>query len=210
MIDHLVRRALADALAMVFPVWCAGCDAPGELLCPGCRGALTPDVRCRRVGDLTVYSALGFEGVTARVIRAIKEEGRTSLVGRLAPALAVAVGAAGRGALVVPMPATLAARRRRGYALPTLLCRSAGLAPRALLRTQGARADQRGLDRAERIRNVVGAFRAHPDAQGRDIVLVDDVITTGATLREAALTLRQAGARVVAAATVAATPARRP
>lgn len=211
-----VRAALADALDVLFPAWCAGCDEPGGPLCPECRIALTPDIRRRTLaGGLEVVSALAFDGVAARALRACKEDGRTSLARPLGHALRAAVSVAlapfrdqgGARVAIVPVPTSRAAMRRRGYAVAGLLVRGAGLSATRLLVPARAGDDQRTLGREERARNVRGTLRARP-AGGRTVVIVDDVVTTGATLAEAARVLREAGAQVVAAATVAATPLR--
>lgn len=207
-----IRAALSGALSVVLPTWCAGCDGPDTALCEGCRGDLAPDVRVRRLDGLTVWSGLPFEGVPARVLRACKEDGRTSVATALAPALAAAAASALADApaglvRVVPVPTSPAAMRRRGYRVAELLARRAGLHPRRLLTTGGAAADQRGLGRSEREGNVAGSMRAHGIA-GCRVLVVDDVVTTGATLREAARALADAGAHVIGAATVAATPRR--
>lgn len=213
MTDHPLREgiatALAVALSVVFPTWCVGCDAPDLPLCPICRAELVPCVSVRHLEGLAVYSALPFDGVAARILRAAKEEGRTGLLGALAPALRATVEAAredaGPGTLtLVPIPVSPAAMRRRGYRVVELLCRGARLPSHRLLRTHGHAADQRSLGAAERRQNVAGSFRAH-GLGGRRVLLVDDVITTGATLTEAARTLAEAGAHVVAAVTVAST-----
>lgn len=165
----------------------------------------------RTVGDLEVRSAVAFDGVAARVVRAFKEDGRTMLARPLGRALAAAVirsdGVMWSDAVVVPVPSSRAAFRRRGYAVAELLARRAGLSPRMLLLPARAAADQRGLRRDERARNVAHTMRAR-HAEGLRAVVVDDVVTTGATLREAARALTAAGATVVGAATVAATPRR--
>ena len=98
--------------------------------------------------------------------------------------------------------------RRRGFRVVELIAARAGLAPQRVLRATGTAADQRGLRSADRERNVRGSMRARtPRAlEGRRVLLVDDVVTTGATLREAARALAAAGATVVGAATVASTP----
>jgi len=204
-----LRDALAAALALAFPVWCAGCDLPDAALCPSCRARLEPLVAVRRVGTLDVHSALVFDGVVARVVRAFKEDGRTGLAAALAPALAAAVGSTGSGAVVVAVPTSRAAMRRRGYRPVELVCRRAGLVPEHLLQIVRATADQRGLPREARVANVAGSMRARPAAAGARVVVVDDVVTTGATLTEAVRALRAAGAVVVGAATLAATPSRR-
>lgn len=200
-----LSSALADAFSLVFPTWCAGCDAPDVALCPACRAELAPRPLSRTLAcGLLVRSALPFDGVAARAIRALKEDGRTELASPLGRALAVVVPP---GAVVVPIPSSSAGMRRRGYAVAALLARAGGLRPRRLLRTTRHAEDQRGLGRDERERNVAGVFAARP-AAGLRVVIVDDVVTTGATLAAAAGALRAAGAHVVGAATVAATARR--
>lgn len=210
-----VRDACADALALLLPVSCAGCDEPDVALCEVCALDLAPAPRRRRVdapgGAVDVWSGLVFEGVAARVLRAVKENGRTGLAPALAPALAAALARAnGSDAVVVPMPTSRVAYRRRGFRVPDLLLRRAGQRPQRLLRHARATADQRGLDRAARRRNVSSSLTATRDAAGQRVIVVDDVVTTGASLAEAVRALRDAGAEVVAAVTLAATPRRHP
>lgn len=209
-----VSTALSGALALVFPVWCVGCDLPDVALCAACRDALAPRTLRRRLDGLSVHSGLAFEGVAARALRAAKEEGRTRLLSALAPALTTAVDAAlrsvgGGGApvMLVPVPTSAAAMRRRGYRVVEILAARAALPTRRLLTVGGSTADQRTLGRRERAENVSGRMHAR-GAEGRRVILLDDVVTTGATLREATRALVAAGAQVVGAATVASTPRR--
>lgn len=203
-----LRSALADALALVFPVVCAGCGALDIALCAPCRGMLHPAVTHRTLaGGLEVRSGLVFDGVPARVMRALKEEGRTALARAFAPALAAAASAGPSFDAVAVLPTSRAAMRRRGYRVPELLASRAGLVPERMLVTSRSTADQRALGREQRTHNVAGSLRSR-DAAGLRVLLVDDVVTTGATLAEAARALRVAGATVVGAATVAATPRR--
>jgi predicted amidophosphoribosyltransferase len=90
-----------------------------------------------------------------------------------------------------------------------LVAQRAGLRTARLLVTARATADQRGLDRDARRRNVAHALGAR-DAAGLRVLVIDDVLTTGATLEEAVRALRAGGAEVVGAATIAATPRRAP
>lgn len=204
----------AEALALLFPVSCAGCGDPGVALCAACRSALTPAV-VRRVlpSGLTVWSGARFEGPVASALRAMKRDGRTGLARALGPALGAALASAARdgpggsGLVVVPVPTSRAAIRRRGFRVVELLARRAGVAPARLLVIDRRTADQRGLGRAERRSNVAGSMRARR-VDGLSVVVIDDVVTTGATLEEASRALSAAGARVIAAATVAATPRR--
>jgi predicted amidophosphoribosyltransferase len=207
-----VRVALAEALSLVLPVWCAGCDAPDASLCPSCRAAFSASGVARTLpGGLVVRSAAVFQTSAARVVRALKEDGRTDLARPLGAALA-AVAGEHAGVTAVPIPSSRASFRRRGYAVAELLARRGGLEPADLLRVEGRTHDQRTLGRASRARNVAGAFavRRGADPAGLRVLLVDDVVTTGATLAEAARVLQAAGARVQGAVTLAATPLRHP
>lgn len=90
-----------------------------------------------------------------------------------------------------------------------VLARRAGVrAVRALALASEPRSEQKALGRADRERNLRGAFRARWRMDGVAVILLDDVVTTGATLDEARRALEAAGARVVAAAVVATTPMR--
>lgn len=210
-----VREALAQALALVLPVVCAGCGEPDVSLCEVCADALRPAPHRQALlpdgpaGGFPVWSGLRFEGVASRVLRALKEEGRTGLARDLAPALAAAVAASAHPtALLVPIPTSRAAFRRRGYRVVDLVAARAGLRVAPLLVQTRRTADQRGLDQERRRENVAGSLRAR-DVAARRVIVLDDVVTTGATLGEAVRALSHGGAEVVGAATIAATPLRR-
>lgn len=204
---------LADELAaFVLSASCAGCDAPGTLLCDGCRHSLAArPVRTTTPEGMPVTAALAFDGVAARCVRRLKEEGETLLARPLGAALGE-IGASVRtdhpAALPVPVPTGRGAFRRRGYRVPELLIRHAGQRPARLLTPAQRTEDQRGLDLDERRRNVAGSMRVRRAGQGRDVLVFDDVVTTGATLDEAARALTAAGYRVCGAVALAATPRR--
>lgn len=206
----LVRTACRDALALLLPVVCAGCGAPDTELCDRCTVALEAAPSPRTIdadgGAFVVWSGVPFEGVAARVVRSMKEDGRTGLARSLAPALRAAVARLdASNAVVVPLPTSRASYRVRGFRVPDLLAARAGLPVVRALRAARRTRDQRGLDRAARRRNVAQSLHAR-GVRGRRVIVVDDVVTTGATLAEAVRALRAAGAVVVGAATVAATP----
>lgn len=205
-------RAIGTELAaLILAACCAGCDTPGELLCERCRAQLSPTPSdFTTPGGLRVRAALTYDAVAARCIRRLKGEGETLLARPLGDALAGVLRAAlTPEAIAVPVPTSRSAFRRRGYRVPDLLMRRAGVAPRRLLLPARPTADQRGLGAQERADNVRGSMRVRARGDGAEVVLVDDVVTTGATFDEAARVLGSAGFRVVAAVALAATPLHR-
>jgi ComF family protein len=108
---------------------------------------------------------------------------------------------------IVPVPMSRAKERRRGYNQAELLARAlarrAGIGCSLLLVRRDDRETQSLLDRDHRAANVRGAFTASPDVKGKSILIVDDICTTGETLRACAKELRRAGAVRVAAVAVA-------
>ncbi|SDQ80353.1 ComF family protein [Microbacterium sp. cf332] len=200
------RDHLADALDFVMPVWCASCDEPGRILCARCLATL-PQPECRQIDGLDVWSVTRYEAAAGRIVRALKEAGTTGLARPLGGALSqLLIGAGWCDLELVPVPTSRAGLRRRGYAVPDLLARRTGAPVRRLLRLQRRVADQRRLGRADRQRNVAGSFVAHPG--DGPVVVLDDVVTTGATLLEARRALRAAGRDVLGAVVVADTPRR--
>ena len=158
-----------------------------------------------------------YEGVLRKVLHLFKYQGMRLLAAPLAERMARVFnqerwGQAGfHGLVAVPLaPARL---RQRGYNQAELLARHLGRriglpVLKETCRRVRATAVQTGLTRPQRLENVRGAFAPGPRAAlvaGRDLLLVDDVLTTGATLSACARALRQAGARRVSALTVART-----
>jgi predicted amidophosphoribosyltransferase len=176
------------------------------------------------------FASSAYDGVMRSVLLEYKERGRLCLRFDLARSLIVAVFAAvtatgvrlplsQRSILLVPVPSTPATRRARGHdpvgALATIAARqlrALDIDARAVRALQQARSvdDQAGLDLAGRWANLAGAFAvSRPDrVRSREVIVVDDIVTTGATALEAARALSVAGSSVLAVASVAATPRR--
>lgn len=199
---------------MVLPLECGGCGAPGTRWCPRCAATLrvtadAPHVVTPRVDPGVPVFGLGrYAGVRRRAVVALKEHGRRDLVPPLARALALGIdrlitwGIVPAALVVVPAPTRRLSARRRGGDPVTRIAAAAtahgpGLQVVPALRTTAFVRDSVGLGTAARQRNIAGRVRltAHPAG---DVLVVDDVVTTGATAREAVGTLREGGVRVSA------------
>ncbi|GAA4091315.1 ComF family protein [Actinomadura miaoliensis] len=222
-------RFLNDLLDLVLTELCAGCGVAAGLLCRRCATWL--ETPARRVtwptslppGLPCPWTVAAYEGPVRSMLVAHKERGRTELARPLGAALARAVQAAlsepgsprDPPTALVPVPSARSAVRQRGHdptrrmtdaALREL--RTTGLVRLDALRHRRRVADQAGLTAAERATNLKDALEPRRPLPGHRVVLVDDVITTGATLTEAARALTEAGATVIATATLATTPRR--
>lgn len=196
-----VLDLFAAAMALVAPHSCPGCDGPSDRLragfCPACAPLLEPAPAALRP-PAGVAAPYAYGGPLADAIRRYKYAGRHDLAAPLGALLAQVAGDyAGRVDRVVPMPMHPRARQERGYDHVALLCRPLARRLRArvdrsALQRQRRGSPQAGLSAAGRLANVLGAFVAGPVAPGARLLLVDDVRTSGATLAEAALTLRRA------------------
>lgn len=202
------RSAVLDALAFLSPVECAGCGAPDRALCDNCRAALVAAVTPRTLSDgSTVYTALRYEGVVRRAVLALKESGRTDTAKALSVPFAAALSRAWEpGAEFLSVPTSRAAWRRRGYDPVALLAKRAGISRANVLRITRRTASQKTLGLLERAQNLSGSIESRMPLAGRRFILIDDVVTTGATLAEASRAVTEAGGEVVGRAALAFTP----
>ncbi len=184
---------------------CAACVGPYALLeggCADCRGRPLPFEAALRLGP---YERLLRE--LAPRLKYHSGEGLAEVLGELWGEHAAAQFRAAGAEVIVPVPLHWLRRLGRGYnqsaAIAGGVARALGLPCRPWLRRVRNTPKQVGRSFAARQENVRGAFRARRGAQvaGRSVLLVDDVMTTGATVGEAARALREAGAaRVIVAA----------
>ncbi|OBH87994.1 ComF family protein [Mycobacterium scrofulaceum] len=208
-------------LDLILPLQCGGCGAPSTRWCAACARELSvaadqPHVMSPRVDPQVPVFALGrYAGARRAAILALKEHGRTDLVGPLAGALAIGVhrllswGIVDVPLTVVPAPTRRSAARRRGGDPVTRLARAAvaghpAIAVAPALRMRALVRDSVGLGTTARERNIAGRVLLRRTPPRTEVLIVDDVVTTGATARESVRVLRAAGVRVTAVLTVAA------
>jgi len=228
-----IVTALLDAGAdLLLGSACVGCSEPGRILCPTCRRGLPADAAVAwptptPEGLVPPFATGPYEETLRAMILGHKERRLLGLTRPLGDLLAASVlAAAGPDApvLLVPVPSRPSAVRARGHDPTLAMTRRAGRCLRALgrdvavarlLRTRPGVADQAGLDAGQRRANLAGsmasparAVRRHAGRRAH-VVVCDDVITTGATAREAQRALEASGVPVLAVAAVAATVRRR-
>jgi ComF family protein len=219
----------AAALDVAFPAACSGCGREGDPLCPDCATAL--DARLELPGGVPIGMPVDlpapllqlewcapFAGSVRAALHDLKYSGERRLAQPLGSAIARRWRRVGTGAtVVVPVPVHAERERHRGYDQAALIAAVAaaelGLPYGRALERGRATVAQFELGREDRAANVAGAFRVrrHPihGPRGQSpiadqwILLVDDVVTTGATLASCAMALREAGAVAVSAITVA-------
>jgi predicted amidophosphoribosyltransferase len=209
-------------LDLVLPLECGGCGAPSTRWCPACARQLAvkadePHLITPRVDPGVPVLSLGrYAGARRQAIVAVKEHGRADLIAPLAVALQTGLqrlrtgGVVGAPLTVVPAPTRRSAARRRGGDPVTRMARAAtadlpdihvvqALRLRALVR------DSVGLSSADRQRNIVGRVKITKPVEGlaTGVLVVDDIVTTGATACESVRILQIAGAQVAGVLAIA-------
>lgn len=242
--------AAAEVLALAAPVDCVCCGAEDLALCGGCerqvrqlmRRPFRAEAQAPALMDvdgsvlLPVVAAGAYRAELAQAVLSFKSHGQGQLAEVLSRGLARAIRAAAGdapGLLLVPVPTSSGAYRKRGFSpVHVLLARIRRIeapesgprtgytalhalrktGPRTARRLPGTRGahGQKGLGRGDRAQRVRGSMRVRrgllaPEVNGRPCIIVDDVLTTGATVAEAARALRAAGAVVRGAVVIAAT-----
>ncbi len=225
MLSGKALDVLSDLLDLVLPRACAACGLAGQQLCRDCRAGLlaAPVGKVRPTpcpSGLPQVTAVGpYRGGLQRLLLAHKERGALALTAPLGEALAHAAAlhlAPAQAIVLCPIPSSSRAIRSRGHDHAVRLAQAAARSlaaaghpcvVRVLLGSVRKIADQSGLSTQERALNLTGALAARGPVEGQ-VLLLDDVLTTGATLAEAARALRLVGHPVLGAAVVAATERR--
>lgn len=213
-------RLIGELVELVLPVSCVCCGRPGALWCVGCRPVSQPEPAPLAQAPPT-YAAGDYDTELRTALLSYKERGHRALLGPLAGYLADAVDVAvrtlvpdGPRPVLVPVPSTRAAARQRGgdhvRRLARVVAREHGLPVVPAVHLIGPVADSAGLSPARRAANLAGRMHAAPAPDGRPALIVDDIVTTGATLAEVARALAAAAWPVAGAAVIGATRRRWP
>ncbi|MDH4358322.1 MAG: ComF family protein [Candidatus Berkelbacteria bacterium] len=199
--------SVCDSCLEVLPRARLGClrcgrKNPYGLYCPKCRGRFTPD---------RVLACYKFEGASRELIHSFKYEDITALASPVVIQMAKLVRGDEdyKNFVLVPIPLSRKRRAFRGYNQAELLCRELsemlGLKwVEILCRTKGRASQVQVGSKAERRRNVKNSFDVAAKLNlPKKVILVDDVITSGATVEEATKVLKRAGAEVVVCLAIA-------
>jgi predicted amidophosphoribosyltransferase len=206
-------------LDLVLPLECGGCGAPSTRWCGACAKELAvkadePHLITPRVDPGVPILSLGrYAGARREAIVAVKEHGRADLIAPLAVALKaglqrlLAWGVLDTPLTVVSAPTRRTAARRRGGDPVTRMARVAAAGLRDIdviqaLRLRAMVRDSVGLSGADRQRNIAGRVKIIKPVAG-DVLVVDDIVTTGATASESVRALHIAGVHVAAVLAIA-------
>ncbi len=183
--------SFSEVTQLLFPSRCFGCQKIGPSICSECRSSWHPHYYRTKVDGLTVHSSLLYTPTASKIILAAKESGLKRADELVIDAIVLALQ---RSKLdltlsrLVPIPSSKSSQRRRGRSFIVDLVHQislrTGIEVVDCLQLSRRVLDQSGLHRQERSTNLAGAFRVSSHVRG-ELILVDDVVTTGATLREA-------------------------
>jgi ComF family protein len=198
-------RALKELIDLVVPSRCAICDRAGADLCEACNEELELRVREEVRNQIRMISVADYDEKVSKLLVAFKDKSQSSLSRVLAKSLSIAIDHLPKLSelvYLVPAPSRSENFALRGYVPGLLIVQQlVRLAPSQFatldcLRFLRSVRDQVGLDSSQRQQNLRGAMMVNQPVAGRVCVVVDDVITTGATTTEAHRALSLAGAIV--------------
>jgi ComF family protein len=210
---------LDTLLSTIAPHECLNCSAEGKLLCISCTKLLdsVPEAcyRCRKLSDggktckscrsssdlFIVRAATIYKGLAKELVWQLKFQGTQAAAREIADQLVTFIPRSSE-VILVPVPTATSRIRRRGYDQATLIARSlaakTGMHYSPVLRRSGQH-HQLGSSRTQRVTQLQSAYRCirPKEVASKHIILIDDVLTTGATLEAAARTIKAAGAKRV-------------
>ena len=194
---------------LVFPIRCFGCNHIGPSICSECRSEWSPHYYVTQVASLKVHSAIIYSPVAKRILLAAKENGLKGADNLIIESIEHILSQANfsrHDISLVPIPSSSMAKRRRGRSFMSEIVEQ--IAQQSCLSVSNSLElirpvrDQSGLRARQRLENMDRAMRVKSGVIPRaDLVLIDDVVTTGATLREAARALTAAGCHIIGSVT---------
>ena len=206
-------KVIHELTQLLFPTRCYGCNAIGLSICSTCRREWHPHYYLTHLNKIKVHSAILYSPTASKIILAAKENG---LVGADRLIIDAIVHVIKRGdftasnARLVPIPSAQGNRRRRGRDFIQEICEEISQQTQIpvlpLLTIVRKVSDQSGLSAKDRASNMHGAFGLKPGMFPRgDLLLIDDVVTTGASVSEATRALQSGGLRVLGSVTACVT-----
>lgn len=219
----IVMALIDNLLQLVVPHDCVLCSEEGSLLCAWCKpGACLPVPEiCYRCHELSSESIVcnncrsktplryvkvhtNYDGAALKLIQLLKFDRAQAAAGVIAELMQESIPFIDKSILVTHIPAATSRVRLRGFDQSKLIAKAIarnGNRSHLTLLARLGQSRQVGSTRQQRLTQLTGAFRPVNQyiINNADILLVDDVLTTGATLEEAARTLKRAGARRVGA-----------
>ncbi len=196
-----------ELLNPLLPTPCCGCKRLGAVLCQGCHDGLVGTPRKVVRGNLAGWAFCDFGDQVSKVLNAFKEDGQTSVAATLAAKMApllenyALLEIETTEVVLVAVPSRASSFVKRGFVpaqvLAKQVAKQSGLRSVAALKFFRPVDDQAGLGVSERRTNLVESMRAKFSLRGYRILIIDDIVTTGATILEARRALENAGAQVI-------------
>ena len=195
---------MSKLLNIILPTPCVICTKLGSPICLECKRKFPAHCIPIEVLGVKGCAISDYSLEAALLINSVKEKGITSLIPTLADLIVQICGSEHEEPCLVPIPSSRSNTKKRGFSHTSLLARAiARRIPKAtylqLLSSSKARFDQVGLSPGKRAENMAGAFTAELRllrSKDRPVVLVDDVLTSGATMASAIGAMHQAGLQV--------------
>lgn len=220
---------LAGLESLALDQSCLSCGFPSASLCESCIKSWHPVSGLTRESDLAIHFSHSYNEVASKIVIKAKEDGiheaKCYLINALGDSLSALIernSLRSRELLIVPVPSTSSARRRRGEDFIYELAKGVTkilqpkldtyqLKVKRLLRVNRQISDQARLSESERGRNLIGAFWVKEElSEAIPIIVVDDVVTTGSTFREAFRALKERNLTVIGGAAACASQRRLP
>jgi predicted amidophosphoribosyltransferase len=205
-------QSFSDLKYLIFPTRCFGCRELGYSICSECRQQWNPHLYESRITKLAIYSAIPYSPIAKNILLAAKEQGVKSADQLVRNAVKVSINELFKrnpSCALVPIPSSASSNRRRGRdfinEMAISVAKDFGVAVLPLLEHQRKIRDQSKLNISDRHQNLVMSLSIKPQFRGNylgeNVVILDDLVTTGATIGEANRALTRGGFKVQAAAT---------